>query len=732
MEKTISLVLAAKVGQGMATAVRRFSGSMDMIRQRAQAVNRALGQVETYRRLKRELGGVKQAVRSGAMSVEDGRRAWVRHARALRKVREELRAAGIEVKNLAAQQRRLVRQKGLVDRRLAARARMAAGRKMRQGGFSDMAGALAPAMAVAVPIKLAIAWESAMADVRKVVDTDAAGIERLKGKLQDMAKTIPINFEGLAAIAASAGQLGVAAQDIPDFVDTAAKMAVAFDMLPDQAGKAMAKLSNLYGIPIGQIGRLGDAINHLADNTSAEAGTLVDALSRIGGSAKVFGLGANQAAALAGAMLSQGETAETAATSINAMLNRLMAADAQGERFQRILAAMGLSARKLKGDIQRDAQGALEDLLARLSEMDKSRRMDALANLFGPKATSAIARLVEGLGRYRANLKLMAKEQYYAGSLQRDFEDSSRSTASQLQLMKNAFSRLGVSFNTQLLPYIKQGAILTRRLTDKAVNLSKEFPGLTRVVALSGSGLVGLTLATREMSETAHLLTDGIMTLGSGIKKAISWMRDLDLTTLMTNLGLIKQGVVSAALAVKQWVVVGATKAWAAAQWLVNTAMEANPLGLVIAGVVALAAGAYLVVKHWSKIKEFFAGLWAGIKKMFLQGVLFVLDKAQYLTRFIPGLGDTVNNLKAKVEAALKAQELARSRERARVGTKPLERTARAMQAASRPKEHKVGGTIGIKIASPLPIEVTEFQRQGEVDLKMDAYTGRQAAWVAP
>ena len=33
-----------------------------------------------------------------------------------------------------------------------------------------------------------------------------------------------------------------------------------------------------------------------------------------------------------------------------------------------------------------------------------------------------------------------------------------------------------------------------------------------------------------------------------------------------------------------------ATKAWAAAQWLLNAAMNANPIGLVIALVVALAA----------------------------------------------------------------------------------------------------------------------------------------------
>lgn len=98
-----------------------------------------------------------------------------------------------------------------------------------------------------------------------------------------LTRKIPMAAEELAAIAASGGQLGIARNDIIGFTETIAKMSVAFDMSADQAGESMAKLANVYKIPIEQIGKLGDAINHLSNNSPAKASDIVNALGRVGG-----------------------------------------------------------------------------------------------------------------------------------------------------------------------------------------------------------------------------------------------------------------------------------------------------------------------------------------------------------------------------------------------------------------------------------------------------------------
>lgn len=63
---------------------------------------------------------------------------------------------------------------------------------------------------LAAPINSAMKFESAMADVRKVVDfKEADGLQKMGDSLKDLSRTIPLSVEGLAQITAAGGQLGV-------------------------------------------------------------------------------------------------------------------------------------------------------------------------------------------------------------------------------------------------------------------------------------------------------------------------------------------------------------------------------------------------------------------------------------------------------------------------------------------------------------------------------------------
>ena len=49
-----------------------------------------------------------------------------------------------------------------------------------------------------------------------------------------------------------------------------------------------------------------------------------------------------------------------------------------------------------------------------------------------------------------------------------------------------------------------------------------------------------------------------------------------------------------------------ATQVATAAQWLLNAALDANPIGLTIIAVAALAAAVYEIYQHWAGIAGFF------------------------------------------------------------------------------------------------------------------------------
>lgn len=271
-----------------------------------------------------------------------------------------------------------------------------------QGGFNKIgygsAGLWGISSAVSSLTKPAIEFESAMASVNKVADfSSPKGFKDFGADLLKMSRIIPIAASDLAKMAAAGGEQGIGTLDLPGFVDTVAKMSTAFDMSTSQAGESIGKLANIYSIPINQIGALGDAINYLSNNTNSKASEIVDVLSRVGGIAGQMGITVNQTAALSAAMLSLGQPAEIAGTSINAMLLKLNTARNQSSDFISALSGIGLSVNQLEKNIQAGPQQAINDFLGRISQLSKHDQALTLGNLFGAEYSDNLAILVGGL-----------------------------------------------------------------------------------------------------------------------------------------------------------------------------------------------------------------------------------------------------------------------------------------------------------------------------------------------
>lgn len=99
-----------------------------------------------------------------------------------------------------------------------------------------------------------------------------------------------------------------------------------------------------------------------------------------------------------------------------------------------------------------------------------------------------------------------------------------------------------------------------------------------------------------------------------------------------------------------QLAIVGATKAWTAAQWVWNAAMNANPIGLVVTGIAALVGAGYYLYRNWDDIKEWWGGLWVKIKKK----AAGVIDWFKALPDKIPGwiadMGKAIGNFGATLK----------------------------------------------------------------------------------
>jgi len=510
----------------------------------------------------------------------------------------EMREAGIDTARLVSEQNRLSKAlEKTTNKQKALKSTMLAQKKnsqSREGYGNRLQQALGVGAAIAAPLGLAagsaISFESAMADVKKVVNFDTPdGLVKLTETIRSMPRKtgLPLMQAELAAIAAAGGQLGVAATKLPIFIQTVGKMSTAFDMSAEDSGNAAAKLSNVYGIPIEKISELGDAVNHLSDNTAAKAPEMVQALLRVGGTAKQFGLSAENTAALADAFISLGKPPEVAGTAINAMLNKLNTADRQSKKFTEGLDALGLTAGDLKDSIGKDAQGALLDFLKQVEKLDKQDQAGVMADMFGLEYSDDISLLVGSLDKYEHALGLVANKSKYAGSMQREFLARSATTENNLKILGSTVNELGINLGTVMLPAINAGARALAWITGAAADFAAEHPVITKI----GAAIAGVTLA---------------VTVGAVAVSAAGYAY-----TVLKG-GLIAAKTAYLGLALGQRVAALGTGIMTAAQWALNGAMAANPIGLVVAGVAALSVLAFTVTKLWQPITAMFSGIWDG------------------------------------------------------------------------------------------------------------------------
>lgn len=456
----------------------------------------------------------------------------------------------------------------------------------------------------------AIKFESAMADVKKVVDFKSPeGFANLSKDILNLTRTLPMTAEELAAITASGGQLGVAEEDLKDFTTTIAKMSVAFDMSAEESGDAMAKLANVYKIPIKDIGNLGDAINELSNSSPAKASNIVSTLGRIGGVAKQFGLTENAAAALSNSFISLGKAPEVAGTAINGMLTKLMTADKGGKKFQAALKSMGLNATDLKKAIGQDAQGALTSFLKQIQKLPKEKQMGALVDLFGLEYADDVAVLAGNVEVLENSLKTLqdtdaSGKANYLGSMEKEFSARAATTENGVQLLKNSVSEFWTALGAKLLPMINNIAGKLGDMVHWVTDLITQNSWLADTLLYLGGAVAGLFTGFSALTAVIGGLSMSWVVMGKPILKTISFVRTFlgwgrQLITLFSILGV---KVLDMAITFGKGIL------------MMSRALLTNPIGLLI---TAIAVAAYLIYDNWESISAWFSNLWTNIKGYF-------------------------------------------------------------------------------------------------------------------
>lgn len=350
--------------------------------------------------------------------------------------------------------------------------------------------------AIRAPVQAATEFESAMADVKKVVDDfeDPVLFQRFQADLKALSRDIPVAINDLAAIAAAAGEAGFSGDELLKVTEAAAKIGVAFGISAEQAGDAIPQMMAGMGLTLDQAILLADAMNHLSNNMASGASDILDFSQKVGGAAMTFGFSAEQAAAFGSAMIASGYASDVAGTSFLNMGRALTKGASATARQKDAFKALGMDAVEVAEAMQDDAVGTTLKVIEALKAVPDAQRAALMSNIFGDEAR-ALAGLVVNTDVLRQSLGLVADEADYAGSSFEEFGVRSQTYEANVQRFNNVLDGLKISIGNALIPALTD---LMEAITPAIEGLTKfadAHPDLIANLTKAAAAIVGFKLA---------------------------------------------------------------------------------------------------------------------------------------------------------------------------------------------------------------------------------------------
>lgn len=319
--------------------------------------------------------------------------------------------------------------------------------------------------------KAAIDWESSFAGVRKTVNGTEEELQGINDALLDM--EVPTDFSELADIAANAGQLGIATENVVGFTRTMADLAETTDLTADAAASSFAQFANITNMPQQNIDRLGSVTVELGNNLATTESKIVAFAQAIGAAGSQVGMTQAEIFGIAGGLSSLGLEAGAGGTAFSkAMVNMKVAVETGSEDLKKYATVAGMTAEQFKASFNQDAAGTFIQFVQGLSSGSQS----AIAMLDELGVTET--RYRDMLLRASNASTLLTKSVQLANgaweqntALANEAAVRYNTTASKMQMVGKQAQRVAMSFGDAILPSVSKGMEGIQGILDKFMQL---------------------------------------------------------------------------------------------------------------------------------------------------------------------------------------------------------------------------------------------------------------------
>ena len=540
--------------------------------------------------LKSQQKALDSAIKQGVISMDSYRNATAR--------------VGKELEQTAAKDAKL---RKAMQNKIAADANARSAR-------SDLGSTMATTAVMAAPLvgmlSKAADFEAVMSKVKAITVSDDKAMQQLTATARELGEKTMFSATQAGEAMTYLGMAGWNSQQIMAGMPGLLNLAAA-------SGTDLARTADIVSDDLTAFGLGAEHAGHMADvfaKTSTKTNTNVEMLGETmkyaAPVAHAFGASLEETAALTGIMANSGIKASAAGTALRSGFLRLAGtsakstkaieemglslseATAQQEEARAALASLGIAMDDTNGP--RKMGAIVRDLADKTKDMSKEQRLATLATIFGTNAASAwVAVIDQGPDALDQLTKELENSDGAAAAMAETMQNNARGAMIRLQ---SATESVAISIGGTMLPTLAE---LGDSLANEAAYVSKvasEHPELTEAIIKTSFAVMGMVIAYK----TIRAVYYSVMAAHAAYKLMMESERVATMRNVIAS-GIHRASMIASSIAMY---------ATAAAQWALNAAMSANPIGLVIIAIVALIAAFVWLGTHFQAVSEFCTSMW--------------------------------------------------------------------------------------------------------------------------
>ena len=470
------------------------------------------------------------------------------------------------------------------------------------------------------PMEAAMEGERLNFELSTVINVDEKGkqaaLARAREVGNELARTGYASFAETQDIQYALNSAGLTASLSSDAVKAVASVSKVTKGEMAQVGEVMATVYNnlgdrMAGTEAERFNRIGELLTKTQFKYQIrDFGQLGESMQKGALGIKQYNANLEQSIAALGMLNSAGLQGGEAGTAYYAMLRGFL------KTAQEIPSVL-----KKTADDELDVVASLRELNRGMVKMDEVQRAQFMSEMFGDEGAAALVPLLDKLNELESGYKDVRDSSH--GIVDKNMAEYLQLTSTRINAARESAYSLARTLGGALAPAAQTGFDGLNRVARVLGVFAEANPMLTKVIVLSAAALVGF-----------NLMTAGILYLASGFStlytiggSAIQFLRLYKAALAGTDVAALKGGravmfltntwryMQSLAIVAKIKAITLATKAWAAIQWVLNAAMNANPIGLFITAVAGLIAILAVLYQKFDGVRNIVNGTWEILKK---------------------------------------------------------------------------------------------------------------------